>query len=185
MFWLQFDNIDLFIATHLLRHHVGSVPFQLTCRDDRKGGNQGVPGKCDAIINLVHKLEDILGQEAQERLDVINEIVGIAEDLKENSDRHTPVILGLLVNAQAIMDISKLRLCNQAHADTIKVWKMAKEAIREVDPALAAMMVRKCVYRGGLCGERCCGFNNTNAFTEELSEYTKNFSTQQKGRYIP
>ena len=44
------------------------------------------------------------------------------------------------------------------------------------------MMVRKCVYRNGLCGEqRCCGFNHTAAFEAELQDYISHFSEKQKG----
>ena len=28
LFWVKFEGIPLYISTHLLRHHVGSVPFQ-------------------------------------------------------------------------------------------------------------------------------------------------------------
>ena len=49
MFWVQCYGIDLAVATHILRHHVGSIPFQLTCRDDRQGGNPGLPTRIESI----------------------------------------------------------------------------------------------------------------------------------------
>jgi hypothetical protein len=100
--------------------------------------------------------------------------------------RYTPVNLGLLVNAQSLIDMSKLRLCTgQAHRETVAVFEKIKQAISEVDPDLACMMVRKCVYRGGICGEpRCCGFNHSPKFQQEMTEYLRYFSDKQIGCYI-
>ena len=62
------------------------------------------------------------------------------------------------------------------------VFRAIKQEIAKVDPDLASMMVRKCVYRNGLCGEpRCCGFNHTHEFETELKDYTSHFSEKQKG----
>lgn len=58
LFWISLKSIPLYISTHLIRHHVGSVPFQLTCRDDRNGGNPGLPGKVDLIIERIRGLVD-------------------------------------------------------------------------------------------------------------------------------
>lgn len=42
LYWIRLYDIPLFCSTQLLRHHVGSQPFQLTCRTDRKGGQQSL-----------------------------------------------------------------------------------------------------------------------------------------------
>ena len=151
MFWVTLKHIPLFISTHLLRHHVGSVPFQLTCRDDRKGGNPGMRSKIDEMVS---KLKEVRNYERiATRTMTLDDVCDELEWLKDNADRYTPVNLSLLVNAQSL-----------------------------IDPSLASMMVRKCVYRGGLCGEmRCCGFNNTPAFQSEMKEYASNFSCKQIG----
>ena len=113
---------------------------------------------------------------------VISEIQDELTYLQGNSDRYTPVNLGLFINAQSLIDMAKLRLCKQAHAETIEVFQAIKDEVAKADSELAAMMVRKCVYRNGLCGEsRCCGFNNTPVFKKELSEYLKNFTSLQIG----
>ena len=184
MFWVKLDSIPLFIATHLLRHHVGSVPFQLTCRDDRDGGNPGLIDKIDAINEKLAMLLSMINSSSyatQEEL--IRSIISELDWLKENADRYTPVNLGLCLNAQALLDMSKLRLCTgTAHHETVLVFQAIKEAVAKVDTDLAKMMVRKCVYRNGLCGEpRCCGFNHSTAFTAELSDYLSSFSHKQKG----
>lgn len=169
IFWVKFTTIPLYIATHLLRHHVGSTPFQLTCRDDRDGANPGLKGKIEVIKKMVSA-----GQ--------MDEVMDALDWLPENVDRYTPVNLGLLLNAQSVMDMSKLRICLQAAPETRVVFNAFRKEMFAVDPDLAKMMVRKCVYRGGICGEpRCCGFNSTEAFMAELKEYLSNFSEIQRG----
>lgn len=174
IFWVKFTTIPLFVATHLLRHHVGSVPYQLTCRDDRDGGNPGLAAKVEHIKTLI---ESGSIDEATEELDW----------LPGNVDRYTPVNLGLLLNAQSLIDMAKLRLCTGcAHAETVKVFRAMKAEIAKVDPDLAQMMVRKCVYRGGICGEpRCCKFNSSQGFNKEFAEYIAHFTPAQQGRGFP
>lgn len=173
----------MYISTHLLRHHVGSVPFQLTCRSDRQGGNPGLIQKIDYIKQ---QLEEVPELDEDGRNTVVCEAINDLTWLQENSDRYTPVNLGLLVNAQSLIDMAKLRLCLQAAKETRIVFQALKNEIRKVDPDLADMMVRKCVYRGGLCGEaRCCGFNKTAEFTNEMRSYASLFSEKQRGLYLP
>lgn len=183
LFWVTAKNIPLFVATHLLRHHVGSVPFQLTCRDDRHGGNPGLINKVEAIKEKLSSA--LIGVENGDYdwLDrTLSESIDELEWLKDNSDRYAPVNLGLLINAQSLIDMSKLRLCNQAHKETIQIFKAIKDQVEAHDHELASMMVRKCVYRGGLCGEQnCCGFNHTENFQIEMNTYLKFFSTRQIG----
>lgn len=168
LFWITFKPIPLFIATHFIRHHVGSIPFQLTCRDDRKGAN----------VNLKTKLSNLASLSAasgEVDLDMI-------DDIYQTTDRYTPVNLGILVNAQALIDMAKLRLCQQSHKETIYVFKKLVEALREVDSSLASVLVPKCVYRGGICGEpMACGWNKTEKFQKTLAEYLSNFNKKQIG----
>lgn len=184
MFWIKLDRIPLFIATHLLRHHVGSVPFQLTCRDDRDGGNPGLIAKIDGINEKLAMLLSMINNSSYgTQKDLIRSIIAECDWLKENADRYTPVNLGLCLNAQSLLDMAKLRLCTGcAHRETVIVFQAIKAKIAEIDSELASMMVRKCVYRNGLCGEpRCCGFNHTSAFKTELNDYLQYFSDKQKG----
>ena len=186
LFWITAKNIPLFVATHLLRHHVGSVPFQLTCRDDRPGGNPGLISKVDAINEkLSLALVGVENGDYDCLEDILRDTIDGLKWLQDNSDRYTKVNLGLLINAQSLIDMAKLRLCRQAHKETILIFRSIKDEISNIDADLAAMMVPKCVYRGGICGEhKCCGFNTTNKFKEEMSAYIKNFTEQQKGCYI-
>lgn len=76
-----------------------------------------------------------------------------------------------IANAQALINISRKRLCNCAHRETRSAWQSVKDKINEIDPIMAKHMVRECVYRG-FCPElNCCGFCNTEQFKKELIEY--------------
>ncbi len=68
-------------------------------------------------------------------------------------DRNTPVNHGMMINAQALMTISRKRLCYKSHVKTVAVWRKLRKAIKEVDPDLQDFMVPDCVYRNGLCPE--------------------------------
>jgi hypothetical protein len=74
--------------------------------------------------------------------------------------RLTPVEHKMVLNAEHLIDISRKRLCNTSDAHTVQVMKDIKEAIKDIDPALARYMQPDCVYRGGFCyqGSNCCGY---------------------------
>ena len=76
-------------------------------------------------------------------------------------------------NAQALINISRKRLCHCASLETRQAWQKVKSEIALVEPELASVMVKECVYRNGLCPEMfTCGYNKTKLFEEELKEYT-------------
>jgi hypothetical protein len=70
------------------------------------------------------------------------------------ADRNTPLEHGLFLNAQAMIFISRKRLCYKSHSETVAAWTRVVKAVRKVDPELAPMLVPECVYRNGLCPER-------------------------------
>lgn len=76
-------------------------------------------------------------------------------------------------NAQALIFISRRRLCRQASEETRKAWGEVKDAVAERDPVLASVMVPECIYRG-FCPEfKSCGYINTKECQESLEEYRK------------
>lgn len=77
-------------------------------------------------------------------------------------------------DAQALINISRKRLCNCASLETRQAWQEVKSKIAEVEPELASCMVRECVYRNGFCPEMFpCGYNKTETFEKELKDYLK------------
>ncbi len=76
-------------------------------------------------------------------------------------------------DAQALISISRRRLCNQAASETRAAWQEVKDQVAEVDPILASVMVPECIYRG-FCPEfHSCGYANTKEYAEMLAEYRK------------
>ena len=72
-------------------------------------------------------------------------------------DRKTPVNHGMLVNAQALLNISRKRLCLNSHRTTVAWWMRVRRAMLSIDPVMSGGMVPECVYRNGVCPElRMC-----------------------------
>lgn len=85
--------------------------------------------------------------------------------------QNAPVSVSFAINAQALINISKVRLCGSASAETRHVWRLVKEAIAGIDPIVAHAMVPACIYRS-MCPEpTCCGFFESPKYMEESMEY--------------
>lgn len=80
--------------------------------------------------------------------------------------------MDMTANAQALINISRKRLCNCASKETREAWLKVKEAIAEVDPVMASKMVPECIYRG-FCPEFLspCGYSKTKKYEQELIKY--------------
>lgn len=90
---------------------------------------------------------------------------------RENLPQNAPVTHECLANAEAIMFISRRRLCAQAAPETRAAWKAVVEEIAKQDPVLASCCVPECVYRG-FCPEfKSCGYCDTEAYRRQLAEY--------------
>ena len=74
-------------------------------------------------------------------------------------------------NAQALIAISRKRLCAQAAPETRRVWKAVIDAVREVEPEIAEICVPDCVYRGRCFELKCCGYYPTDKWLHDLVEY--------------
>lgn len=71
--------------------------------------------------------------------------------------RETPVRHGMDINAQALITMSRKRLCLHSHRSTVAAWARVRRAMTQVQPEVAACMVPECAYRG-FCPElRECG----------------------------
>lgn len=80
--------------------------------------------------------------------------------------------MDMTANAQALINISRKRLCSCASKETREAWKQVQNAIREVDPIMADKMVPECIYRG-FCPEfmNPCGYANTEKYQQDLKRY--------------
>jgi hypothetical protein len=74
-------------------------------------------------------------------------------------------------NAQALIFISRKRLCRQASPETTAAWKMVLAEVQTCEPELFGACVPECVYRG-FCPEfKTCGYATTPAFKQALNAY--------------
>ncbi|MCP4133586.1 MAG: thymidylate synthase ThyX [bacterium] len=77
----------------------------------------------------------------------------------------------ILANTQAIIAISRKRLCTQASKETQDAWKSFLEVIKEEQPELHSICVPDCIYRGWCYEYKSCGYHKTAAFREDLDNY--------------
>lgn len=80
--------------------------------------------------------------------------------------------MDMTANAQALINISRKRLCSCASPETRAAWKQVQEEIRKIDPIMAEKMVPECIYRG-FCPEFMspCGYSETSQYQEALKKY--------------
>lgn len=81
--------------------------------------------------------------------------------------------MDMTANAQALINISKVRLCMKASKETRRAWRQVIDAVREIDPVMADKCVPSCVYRGFCPEMEGCGYDKTNEFQEVLKQYRK------------
>ena len=74
-------------------------------------------------------------------------------------------------NAQAIINISRKRLCNQAADKTQQAWLYVVNRLEAYEPELASVCVRECVYRGFCPEMKPCGFIAKPEFEMLREEY--------------
>lgn len=92
---------------------------------------------------------------------------------RDKNPQDTPVSHECEANAQALIFISRRRLCGQASPETRAAWHQVKAEVQKVDPVLASVMVPECIYRG-FCPEfKSCGYVDTEAYKAALAEYRK------------
>lgn len=74
-------------------------------------------------------------------------------------------------NAQAIINISRKRLCSQASKETREAWQAVLESIKDGQPELYSVCVPDCIYRGWCYEFKSCGYHKTQQFNIRLNEY--------------
>jgi len=77
---------------------------------------------------------------------------------KGGETRESPVNHAMLINAAALIQMARKRLCVQAHAQTREVMRGIRDALATADPALVSFLIPECEYRGNVCHElKPCG----------------------------
>ncbi len=93
---------------------------------------------------------------------------------REEQKKIDPVNMRLFLNAQEIINISKVRLCNKAEKVTRQIWKQVIEELRKIEPELATACVPSCIYRGHCPEIKSCGIADTELFTLKVNDYINN-----------
>jgi hypothetical protein len=94
---------------------------------------------------------------------------GVPRDLPDS--QNNPVDVEGFANAQAVINISRKRLCNKASLKTQIAWQKFLLTIKDSEPELFAVCVPNCVYRGYCYEMESCGFYKTPSYEAWLSAY--------------
>lgn len=71
----------------------------------------------------------------------------------------TPVNMDMEGNAQALINMGKVRLCYQASKETREYMEDLKISIKEAgQEELSNVLVPQCIYRAGCSEFNCCGY---------------------------
>jgi hypothetical protein len=95
---------------------------------------------------------------------------------REEQKKTDPVNMRLFLNAQEIINISKVRLCNKAELETRKIWNEVIEVLRNTEPELANACVPSCIYRGHCPEIKSCGFADREIFPLKVNDYINNLN---------
>lgn len=153
---LGHEPSDKFKRTILMAEHspIRNLEFDVTIED--------VP--YFVVMHLVRHnqgIEKFVGTSREDR-------TGVNREERKQTDL---VSCMFSLNTQALINISRKRLCNCADRETIKVWKAVVEAIREIDPIVASFCAPECLYRGFCPEQNTCGYSLTQRFEKDLLAY--------------
>lgn len=170
LFTVEFEDIPLFVASQLVRSKVGVEWWQKSKRTDRGGMDFN-----DICRNLAFgiRTEHVTheNEPLSSRAEEYGKWADAVETLPEHFDRYAPTSLMGLMNAEAIINMSRKRLCAKASKETREIWQKVCEAIKEVDPDLYPHLVPPCVAKN-LCSEaKSCGYIKTIKGIEARKNY--------------
>jgi hypothetical protein len=88
--------------------------------------------------------------------------IGVTHFVQSNRDkvginRMTPVNHAMLINAQALINMARARLCNKADRTTQRLMHIIKSAMLLEGELVGGYMVPDCVYRGACVQPQPCG----------------------------
>lgn len=94
---------------------------------------------------------------------------------RHDMPQDAPVNMQLSLNAQEIINISRLRLCHKADATTREIWSKVVGELSKIEPELAEACQPQCVYKG-FCSEwKCCGLIWSKKFIEKRKSLLSHF----------
>lgn len=89
---------------------------------------------------------------------------------RETVSQDAPVTHMMECDLQAIINISKVRLCTGASPETRQAWKMVLDELYKLIPELEGICVPSCVYRGHCFEYFTCNYHMTKQFKKQVQE---------------
>lgn len=173
IFWITMEDIPLFVASQLVRSHVGVQFYQRSKRTDR--GGVDFRNECEQLAadaGVIFPTEGYsFAEEYQHRATNADSI----RLLPRQFDRYAPTGLAMLINAEAIMNMSAKRLCAKASKETREIWQKTLELIEEIDPDLVKFCKKPCVLQGYCRESKPCGYMASDAYIFERKAYKNLF----------
>lgn len=93
----------------------------------------------------------------------------------KDEGRMTPTSAMILINDEAIINISHKRLCAKASKETREIWGKVVDEVRKYDPDLANHCVKPCVHCGFCREAKPCGYMKTRIYEKQREDYLKLF----------
>lgn len=177
LFWVELRNIPLFVASQLVRSHVGVQFFQLSKRTDR--GGKDFRAVCsdlaDDVISISYN--DVVGRDSGNvQKQIAEEILSLAKQF----DRYTPTDIAFIINAEALISMSHKRMCSKASSETRATFMAIRAKIADCDRDLYNHLVPTCIYRNGICPEpKGCNLISTPKGASMLKDYQKTMNIKQ------
>lgn len=95
---------------------------------------------------------------------------------RSEQKKDEPVNVRLMLDAQEIIAISRVRLCTRAEFETRMAWLEVINELSKIEPILAAACVPNCIYRN-ICPEiKSCGYHRTPAYIAAYDRYITNLT---------
>lgn len=171
IFLIELTDIPLFVASQMVRSHVGVQFYQRSKRTDRGG---------EDFRKVCHRLSSELEGIEEDNSEGVGYIStsSVSEEIEmlpDRFDRYAPSDLAMLINAEAVINMSHKRLCAKASTETREIWQAVCDLIEEQDPDLYKFCVKPCVHKGFCSEAKSCGFCKTELFSKLRENYLKLF----------
>ncbi len=114
------------------------------------------------LVRHKHGIEHFVSTQREDR-------TGVPRNDRRQGDFVTHEIL---VNAQAVINISRKRLCKQAAPETRMAWQLFLAELNSIEPELFNICVPDCVYRNSCFEPKSCGYSDRKDFSEARYIYT-------------
>lgn len=92
-------------------------------------------------------------------------------EIRDTKPQDAPVDHMCIANAQAIINVSRKRLCKLASPETRTAWEYMLEDLCDIEPELVSVCVPECIYRGFCPEANSCGYDATSGYKSKRNAY--------------